>query len=330
MDLTACDVIGDVHGEAGKLEALLRLMGYERRGGTWRHPDRRAVFVGDLVDRGPGQVETCRIVRDMIEADAGTAVMGNHEFNAIAYATPDGRGDWCRPNGGHNRDSHRAFLDAVGEGSDLHRELVDWFLTLPLWLDAPGIRVVHACWDRRLIEEAATMLAPGARLTREMMPDASGATSTGRPMLERDGGRAPDVHPLYRAVETLLKGVEIRLPEGSSFTAEGKVRDATRIAWWMPEGTSYADAALFSRAQAEEIARSAPLPADPLPHAALVRDDDPRPLFIGHYWREGEEAELLAHNVACVDYSACRGGSLVAYRWSGEDALSPGNFVSVR
>ena len=52
------DVIGDVHGHAQKLEGLLDVMGYAEVHGVWQHPSRQAVFIGDLVDRGPEQVRT--------------------------------------------------------------------------------------------------------------------------------------------------------------------------------------------------------------------------------------------------------------------------------
>ena len=40
-------------------------MGYRQRAGAYRHPSRKAIFVGDLIDRGPRQVDTCRIARGM-------------------------------------------------------------------------------------------------------------------------------------------------------------------------------------------------------------------------------------------------------------------------
>lgn len=52
------DVIGDLHGHAAALEALLARMGYRKREGAWRHPDRTAVFVGDFIDRGPSSATT--------------------------------------------------------------------------------------------------------------------------------------------------------------------------------------------------------------------------------------------------------------------------------
>jgi hypothetical protein len=64
----AFDVIGDVHGEFDKLVALLARLGYWELGGTWRHPDRTAIFVGDLIDRGPKQLATVDLVRAMVDA----------------------------------------------------------------------------------------------------------------------------------------------------------------------------------------------------------------------------------------------------------------------
>jgi hypothetical protein len=51
------DVIGDIHGEADKLSGRLTKLGYSALQGIWRHPERTAVFLGDLIDRGPQQLE---------------------------------------------------------------------------------------------------------------------------------------------------------------------------------------------------------------------------------------------------------------------------------
>ena len=81
-------MIGDVHGEFEKLVALLNHLGYREQAGTFRHPGRTAIFVGDLVDRGPKQLATVDLVRRMVEAGSALCIMGNHEFNAIAWVTP--------------------------------------------------------------------------------------------------------------------------------------------------------------------------------------------------------------------------------------------------
>jgi protein phosphatase len=79
------DVIGDVHGCRAELEALLAKLGYEIRtdaGGRptgAHHPGRRAIFVGDLVDRGPDTPGVLRLVMGMVAAGDGLCVPGNHE-----------------------------------------------------------------------------------------------------------------------------------------------------------------------------------------------------------------------------------------------------------
>ena len=92
------DIIGDIHGHADALVTLLRKLGYREQQRAWKHPGRTAIFVGDFIDRGPGQLETVNLVRSMVEAGAALAVMGNHEFNAIAWNTPhpDLAGEYLR------------------------------------------------------------------------------------------------------------------------------------------------------------------------------------------------------------------------------------------
>src|SRR5437868_5232904 len=81
------DIIGDIHGHADELLALLERMGYSRATGAFQHTSRKAIFLGDFVDRGPQIREVLQIVKPMIESGAAKSVMGNHEFNAIAYHT---------------------------------------------------------------------------------------------------------------------------------------------------------------------------------------------------------------------------------------------------
>ena len=81
------DIIGDVHGHADALRRLLLKLGYSESQGVFRHDTRKVIFVGDFVDRGPDQKEVLRIARNMCEADTASAVLGNHEFNAIAWSS---------------------------------------------------------------------------------------------------------------------------------------------------------------------------------------------------------------------------------------------------
>jgi hypothetical protein len=100
------DLIGDIHGHADALRRLLTKLGYSEVDGAFRHGSRKVIFVGDFVDRGPDQREVLRIARNMCEAGTATAVLGNHEFNAIAWATPNDDGGFL------NARIFRALLDA--------------------------------------------------------------------------------------------------------------------------------------------------------------------------------------------------------------------------
>ena len=87
------DIIGDVHGCFDELVILLKRLGYEfegrqgaegETGRTVTHPQgRKAVFVGDLVDRGPGVARVIRLVMDMVEDGTALCVAGNHESKLV-------------------------------------------------------------------------------------------------------------------------------------------------------------------------------------------------------------------------------------------------------
>ena len=86
------DIIGDIHGCAGELEGLLDKLGYRvehdgdigHRNYTVTPPEgRRAIFLGDLVDRGPRSPDVLRLVKAMVEAEDAFCVIGNHENKLI-------------------------------------------------------------------------------------------------------------------------------------------------------------------------------------------------------------------------------------------------------
>src|SRR6266571_4986423 len=79
------DIIGDVHGCHAELADLLDSLGYQPAAdGAWRHPaGRTAVFLGDLVDRGPDTPGVLRTVMEMVEAGTALCVPGNHESKLL-------------------------------------------------------------------------------------------------------------------------------------------------------------------------------------------------------------------------------------------------------
>lgn len=91
------DIIGDIHGCCDELELLLEKLGYQKSVNTqqlsvnnnnsspsspslYSHPQgRKALFLGDLVDRGPRILDTVKLVKNMVEAGTAICVPGNHE-----------------------------------------------------------------------------------------------------------------------------------------------------------------------------------------------------------------------------------------------------------
>jgi hypothetical protein len=215
------DVIGDIHGQFDKLVNLLSRLGYAPSRGIWRHRSRTAIFLGDLIDRGPRQMATVELVQAMVDAGAARCVLGNHEFNAIAWATPDptrpGRYLRDREAPG-NRVLHQAFLDEFGEDSARHRAAVAWFMSLPLWLDFGGLRVVHACWDQESIDTLGPHLGADQTITRELL---------------LEGGRKG--HWIHEALGILVRGPEIGSSCATTATENyGELPQEVRRRWWQP------------------------------------------------------------------------------------------------
>ena len=312
------DIIGDIHGHADALAALLDKMGYRKKSGIWRQDDHTPIFVGDFIDRGSGQLETLGIVRPMIDEGAAFAVMGNHEFNAIAWHTPDPRhrGQFLREHSDKNQKQHQAFLDATAGQPELVNDLVHWFYKLPLWIDLPGLRVVHACWHPTYMAALAPQLEPGNRLNKRLVEAAS----------RRGAAESPDspalpASPEFNAIEAILKGPEVKLPDGLSFTMGDEVRREARTRWWDAKAVTFRESAIVDEATRPR------LPDTPVPADLRFGYHGDKPVFVGHYWMRGAH-ERQAPGVACVDYSVGKGGPLVAYRWRGERDLVSANFIS--
>jgi Calcineurin-like phosphoesterase len=304
MTTQGYDLVGDIHGHADALHRLLKKLEYEVVEGVFQHPERQMIFVGDFIDRGPQQREVLRIARSMCEAGTAMAVMGNHEFNAIGWVTPNEDGAFLRTHSPKNANQHAKFLCQIGENSEAHKNAIDWFRTLPVWLDLPGFRVVHACWHDASREALEPFLDDAGRFTDEGVLESY-----------RHGS------PAHSAVEILLKGPEERLPTGIHFfDKDGHRREDVRLRWWDQNATTFRKAALGMDGQESEIPDSR-LPTD-------YRYQGGKPVFFGHYWLK-DRPEITAPNAACLDFSVANKGYLTAYQWSGERVLTKTSLLSV-
>ncbi|WP_177333767.1 metallophosphoesterase [Pseudomonas sp. NBRC 111127] len=306
------DIIGDVHGCAHTLERLLDTLGYKRVAGVWRHPRRQALFLGDIVDRGPRIREALHIVHDMVEAGQAFCIMGNHEYNALGWVTPalpgSGKAFVREHTPRHARLIDETLAQFAQHPADWH-DFLNWFYQLPLFIDAGRFRLVHACWDRQLIEPLRQQY-PDGRIDEHFIQASAVSNSFAATVCNR-----------------LLRGTDMRLPDGLTLTGgDGLTRAFFRTKFWEEDPQTYGDIVFQPDALPAEVANA------PLSHSqknALLRyaEDEPM-LFVGHYWRSGNPAPIRP-NLACLDYSAVLYGKLAAYRLDDETRIDPHKFVWV-
>lgn len=141
------DIIGDVHGCADELITLLDKLGYsvtltghgdERTVQTTAPDGRRAVFVGDLVDRGPNSPDVLRISMHMVEMGQALCVPGNHDVKLLRWM-----------NGRNVKLTHGLDLtvEQLSKESEAFSKRVKTFLDSLIshaWLEGGTLAVAHA------------------------------------------------------------------------------------------------------------------------------------------------------------------------------------------
>lgn len=305
------DLIGDVHGCGNTLRRLLSMLGYNRATGSWRHPrGRKVIFVGDILDRGPRIRQALLDVYDMMEAGNALMVLGNHEYNALAYCTSDEQGEPLRS---HTPRHTRVMQETLEQFDPYPKEwqgLLDWFFTLPLALELENLRVVHACWDIKIMPQFLAK-NPSARMDLDFLR-ASVKAGTKE----------------FKLVDRCTRGTWLRFPKGQLYKGkDGFVRDRFRTSYWLKNPQTWGDVRFQPDRLSPEV-EATRLSTKDKSHLVYYPPDE-RPLFFGHYWRKGLP-EILRANLTCLDYSAVKYGRLVAYRFNGERWLNTKNFMWVK
>lgn len=313
--LEGYDFIGDVHGCAKTLEKLLLKLDYKKQDGVYWHPSRKVIFVGDIVDRGPRIREALHIVKNMVDAGTALCIIGNHEFNALSYTTPTAASadsdeiQFVRP---HNTRHNRLIAETLMQFAPFPEEwrmFLDWFLSLPVYLEFDDFRVVHACWDELTIREVEAKFGQ-VKLDKAFIQKSA------------DLGRLEG-----RFMDRLTRGTGLNLPAGRTMkTIEGYPRAVFRTKFWEKNPASLADVVFQPDPLPEDIAQMS-LSTEHR-EELLYYDESQRPVFFGHYWLHGKP-QPLRKNVICLDYSAVKYGRLVAYRFDGERFADEAKFTWV-
>ena len=299
------DIIGDVHGHADQLKNLLQKLGYQLKDGTYSHSKRKAVFVGDIINRGPKIRETLNLVRKMVENGTAYAILGNHEMYAILYYLRDTEGKYYKKRIPKYQLQINQTLDEFGSFKEEFKSHLKWLRTLPMFLDFGDIRIIHACWDDENVEVIKNNVT-GPKLTKTNLREI-----------------ALNETKFSQSFWETCKGIDFQIPKDLLvFDDEGRPHRAFRMKWWdTPEGKTFKEVSLESRFE---------LPAYTIPSEIIqarkpYSKEDPI-VFFGHYCLK-ECCGILADNLCCVDSCVTRTGKLVAYRWEGEKKLTKSNFI---
>ena len=301
------DIIGDIHGQYKLLVKLLTELGYTPKGEGYAHPERKAIFVGDFINRGDKVRATVRLVRAMVEAGDAQAIIGNHEFGAILYTTTDKRGQYLRR---HIPKYKLPLIKTLKDYQNYPDEWIDtvkWMRKLPFFLELDGIRIVHGGWSDEHIEVLKKETEGHERLKRKFLKKFLNDKS------------------LYNSVNRIMKGAELILPENLIVKdSKGFSRRKMRIKWWEPlEGKTFEQASFGNRftMPGYTIPKEITYPIEAYPEDAPI-------VFMGHYCLRDTDL-IIKDNICCVDNCVIRNNKITAYRWMGEKKLDRNNLFQV-
>lgn len=241
------DIVGDVHGEIDALSALLVRLGYDASGD---HADgRRLVFVGDLCDRGPDSPAVIERVKGLVERGRAQCVVGNHEMNLLRKEQKHGN-HWYFD--GDQSRHEKAFGPSKQVTPEQAKAIREFLTTLPVALERPDLRVVHAAWRPEDVDACRTFygtvltayevfdrlsqqtrqavrLASASRAEKQVFARAM-KNKEPLPPFPRHIAAWEEYRQMSNPIRVMTSGLE-RVAR-AQFKANGKLRMVERVRWW--------------------------------------------------------------------------------------------------
>jgi hypothetical protein len=302
------DIIGDVHGQATLLKKLLFELGYEKGKKGYFHAERKAVFVGDFINRGPEIRKTIRMIRKMVKNGNAFAVLGNHEINAILFHLKEKDG---KPLVKEPRKNYLSLFKTINEYSvypDEWKKHLRWMRRLPLFLELGEIRIVHACWSNSAIE-----------VIKSVYNEERGKKSIFREYHKNSKSE------LSKSISIITKGINLTMPcDLKVVNNKGIVPRAFRLSWWEnPDGKTFREMSFESKYKLPAYT----VPKEIIPETFFYSKNEPI-AFFGHYCR-AKGPHIVKNNLCCVDSCVTGAKVLTAYSWNGEKVLNKKNLHQV-
>ena len=318
------DIIGDTHGRYDETKALLTKLGYKKKKGVFHHEgERRALFAGDKLDRGPKIRQQVNQQKKMLSSGSSIETMGNHEYNLrcmyiSTLEKPDGLRARSEFNMKETEQTHVQYLGRKNGQREFEKMLADIY-QIPLYYENAEFRVAHACWNPVNIAVLDEQLKD-KRITPDQMIH-----------VETQWKKTP----LSKAVIETLKGPEIKtkklLDLGLTEEDLKGTRKSQRVAWWHQNIDDMTEVALGDVIlELPHKIRDKKIPFEFI-KPYLVEDPDPRPVFFGHYCLEETPPHLMGPKYQCLDFGVIKPhGFLTAYQWNfGDTELKSERLVSV-
>jgi hypothetical protein len=294
---TLYDIIGDLHGQAELLIRLLKKQAYRQGAEGWKHPDRKAIFLGDFINKGPESRKVLSIVMQMVEHKNAYAIVGNHELKLLFFFHKHEGGAYIQAHSPARQEQLKPALQAFADDRAALLDYMRWLQRLPLLVELPGLRAVHAFWHR-----------PSIRFLKNQFPEMRLSDELLRSMLP--GSR------VERAVHELLVGLKLPLPGRQAYF---------KARWWnLAESDRYRDLAI----RPDDQIGNPRVDLNEIDPDTYRYPDDGPPLFFGHYNLPGDP-RLLAGHYACLDFNREEQPLAVAYHWDGEQKLKAHKFSFV-
>ena len=275
------DIIGDVHGYASLLKALFKQLNYSATGNSYFHPlGRKIVFVGDLINRGPDSIKVLNLIRKMHSQKQAFCVLGNHEFRLI-----------------------QNFVKNPSSIDPSLVEFIPWIRSLPLFLEFPKFRVVHAAWHFSSIKKLKSQSVEDDNfILSTMLPDSV----------------------FKRPVQIILQGIHITLPQDWSYSDRfGITREKARMRWWEKDRNCINGSNFFPKS--EKYSNSFFKNNCELGIEYYSKSE--KPVFVGHYCLPPNEPKIN-DNVICVDGCVSCDKVLWAYRYNNDRVIDEKGLIS--
>ncbi len=315
------DIISDVHGRAGHLEQILTTLGYTDVNGVKVHDDdRRALFLGDLINIGDENERVLNIVKSMVGAKSAECILGNHEFGCISYATKDLSDEtnerYLIPHGGWHDQGFRAFLEEFPFGSKKNAEAINWFKTLPLSIHKPSFLISHAMSpEDRLVGDVWNYIRTDYSLKDEAWQAFSVKGSSTRKSLKAILFGEDVTVP---SAESLINDPVYIYDSGYGSAYRGKYMQDRRVSWWNVPREHFSPSDLLGFHELDLCEALEEILGKMIDEQVCEKNDvfyaPATPVFFGHYELE-QKPHLTSPTAMCLDFK----GGVTAYRYNMED-----------